>query len=115
MPVLEDAKATVGAYSPTIASTGKIRVTGGGIVKVIFGQKGYQTHNNAAAIENQGKGFVRHPVFVKRADLPGPAGRWTEKNSHPAFLAPAFERHKDEIIAATTAAILKACEETLER
>jgi hypothetical protein len=53
---------------------------------------------NAAPIENKGKGFVRHPIFIPRSKLPGPPGSWTEKNSHPAFLAPAREEETEAIL-----------------
>jgi hypothetical protein len=46
---------------------------------------------DAAPIENKGRGFVRHPVFGNREN-------WTEKHSHPAFLAPALEAHTEEIV-----------------
>ena len=52
---------------------------------------------NAAPIENKGKGHVRHPIFVPRAQLPGPPGSWTEKNSHPAFLSTAVEGKEVEL------------------
>jgi hypothetical protein len=45
---------------------------------------------NASPIENHGKGFVRHPIFVPEAQMPGPSGSWTGKHSHPAFFTPAF-------------------------
>lgn len=46
---------------------------------------------NAAPIENKGKGFVRHPEWGNRE-------RWTDKNSHPAFLSPALEEETDAIL-----------------
>jgi hypothetical protein len=52
---------------------------------------------NAVPIENKGKGYVRHPIFVKKADLPGPPGSWTDKNSHPAFLSMAVEEDAIEL------------------
>lgn len=52
---------------------------------------------NAAAIENKGKGFVRHPTYSPRPGVPEKVG-WTEKNSHPAFLSPALEEETDAIL-----------------
>jgi hypothetical protein len=67
---------------------------------------------DAAPIENKGRGFVRHPIFVPLDKLPGPPGSWTEKNSHPAFLSPAFEATEEEVIELITdrltAAVAKA-------
>jgi hypothetical protein len=57
---------------------------------------------NAAPIENKGRGFVRHPIFVPLDKLPGPPGSWTEKNSHPAVLSPAFEATEEEVIELIT-------------
>jgi hypothetical protein len=52
---------------------------------------------NAVPIENKGKGYVRHPIFVPRSQLPGPPGSWTSKNSHPAFLSTAVEAKEVEL------------------
>lgn len=38
----------------------------------------------------------RHPVHVKRADLPGPAGRWVSQSPHP-YLVPTAMGHKVEV------------------
>ena len=58
---------------------------------------------NAAPIENKGKGFVRHPVF-------GNKDVWTDLNSHPAFLAPAFDASKDEALEILDTAVFMAIE-----
>jgi len=52
---------------------------------------------NAVPIENHGKGFVRHPVFVPKSELPGPPGSWTDKHSHPSFLAAAAKGKEEEM------------------
>lgn len=56
------------------------------------------------AIENHGKGHVRHPVFGDRQ-------KWTEKNSPPAFLLPAatvgLRRSADELAEALTVEVEK--------
>jgi hypothetical protein len=62
---------------------------------------------NAAPIENGGRGFVRHPVY------PSPLKdrtewTWTEKNSHPAFLAPALSARTDEILELVADRLQKA-------
>lgn len=44
----------------------------------------------AAPIENNGKGYVRHPVFGDMDD-------WTAKGSHPAYLAPALDSNIAEV------------------
>jgi hypothetical protein len=48
------------------------------------------TGRPAAPIENKGKGYVRHPVFGNRDN-------WTDKNSHPAYLAPALDDNIEEV------------------
>lgn len=85
-PVLADAKARA-SYSSRIPQSGKIRVTSGGNIKIIFGG---DAAPDAAAIENRGRGFVRHPVF-------GDRNVWTSKGSHPAFLAPALAARAEEV------------------
>jgi hypothetical protein len=84
--VADDAKLRT-SYSSRIEWTIKVR-TGRGNVKVIAGG---DAAPNAAPIENKGKGFVRHPVFGNREV-------WTAKNSHPAFLQPALDSHREEVL-----------------
>jgi hypothetical protein len=88
-PVAEDARSRVG-YSSRIEYTIKVRTTAGGNVKIVAGG---EAAPNAAPIENGGKGFVRHPTFGNKS-----AKGWTSKNSHPAFLAPAFDAHKEAVM-----------------
>ncbi|HEY1690060.1 MAG TPA: hypothetical protein VGF95_14490 [Solirubrobacteraceae bacterium] len=95
--VLADAQARA-SYSSRIPGSGRIRVTAGGNVKVIFGG---DAAPDAAPIENRGRGFVRHPVFGNREN-------WTEKNSHPAFLGPAFAAHQVEAMETIERAVLAA-------
>lgn len=98
-PVLADAQARA-SFSKRIPSSGKIRVTGGGNIKVVFGG---ESAPDAAAIENRGRGHVRHPVHGHR-------DRWTDKNSHPAFLAPAFDAHREAVMRGIEAAVFEAVE-----
>jgi hypothetical protein len=86
-PVAEEARVRAG-FSSRIEYTVKIRTTSSGNVKVIAGGTGAP---NAAPIENKGRGHVRHPVFGNR-DV------WTDKNSPPAFLAPAFDAHRERVL-----------------
>lgn len=85
--VLRDAQQNA-SYSHRIPGTGVVQVTNAGVVRVRFG--GDQAPD-AAPIENEGKGHVRHPVFGNRAV-------WTNKNSHPAFLAPAVNKNRAQIL-----------------
>jgi hypothetical protein len=101
-PVLEDARARA-SFSKRIPGSMRIVVTSGGNVKIVAG--GEQAPD-AAAIENRGKGFVRHPVFGNRE-------RWTSKNSRPAFLAPAFDAHKDQVAAEIEAAVAAAVDRAI--
>jgi hypothetical protein len=101
--VKEEAARRAGEFSTRIPPSLKVRVTGLGTTVKVVG-----TSPNAAPIENGGRGMVRHPTFVKEADLPGPAGSWTSKNSHPAYLAPALDAKSDEIEVLVDAAIERA-------
>lgn len=94
--VAEDARQRVD-YSSRIEWSIKVRVRPGS-VKIIAGG---DAAPDASPIENQGKGFVRHPVFGNREV-------WTAKNSHPAFLAPALEAHKEEVLLGIEAAVVGA-------
>lgn len=59
----------------------------------------------AVAIENRGKGHVRHPLFGTRTN-------WYTKNSPPAFLHPALlesvEEFKEAAVRAMHAALVEA-------
>ena len=83
--VAEDARQRV-SYSSRIEWSIKVR-TSLGNVKVVAGG---DAAPNAAPIENKGQGFVRHPVFTRNV--------WTAKNSRPAFLAPALDAHREEVL-----------------
>jgi len=89
------------SFSRRIPASIKVRVSGV-TVKVVAG--GSQAEL-AAAVENHGRGYVRHPVFVPKSQLPGPPGRWTNKNSHPAFLAPALEAKQEQVVEMVAAAV----------
>lgn len=88
------------SYSKRIPDSMRIRTTAAGNVKLIAGG---DAAPNAAAIENRGRGFVRHPVFGDREN-------WTDKNSHPAFLAPALADHQEEVARAIEDAVYAAVE-----
>lgn len=97
--VLKDAQGRAD-YSSRIPQSGRVRVTAGGNPEVVF------TAPNAAPIENSGKGFVRHPTFGHR-------DRFTAKNSHPAFAAPALAAHQDAVVAAVEKALVDAISRVL--
>lgn len=79
--VATEAKARV-SYSKTTKV--KTSVTG------VFSAAVVASGPAAAPIENNGKGFVRHPVY-------GDMDVWTDKNSHPAYLAPALDATVEEL------------------
>lgn len=89
------------SYSSRIPASGKVTVRGLN-AKVIFGG---DAASDASPIENKGKGLVRHPVF-------GNFDVWTAKNSHPAFLAPAFDESKEEALEILDNMIFAAMERT---
>lgn len=97
--ILEDAQSRA-SFSQRIPGSGSVQVTGGGNVKIVF------TAPNAAPIENQGRGFVRHPVY-------GHMDRWTDENSRPAFASPALEAHIAPTVAKIDAALREAVARTL--
>jgi hypothetical protein len=101
--VANDAKGRLG-YSTRIPASIKVRTTASGNVKV---RAGGDLAPNAAPIENKGKGFVRHPVFGDRE-------RWTEKNSHPAYLGPALDAHREEILTMIEDAVFHAVERAID-
>lgn len=77
-------EAAANAPGARIAGSGSVRMNGLN-AKVRFGG---DAAPDAAPIENEGKGFIRHPTFGHNP--------WTAKNSHPAFLWPAFQNHQEE-------------------
>lgn len=85
------------SFSKRIPSSIKVR-TSGQSVKVIAGG---DTAPLAAAIENKGAGFVRHPVF-------GNPQVWTSKGSHGAFLGPAADAKGDAIAPLVENAVARA-------
>jgi hypothetical protein len=102
--VVADEAKSRSSYSKRIPDSIRVRTTAGGNIKVIAGG---DAAPNAAPIENQGKGFVRHPVFGDREV-------WTDKNSRPAFLAPALDAHREwaasEIERVVVAGVMAALE-----
>jgi hypothetical protein len=86
--VLKDAQANA-SFSSRIPSSGVVQVSPSGGVRVRFGGDGAP---DAAPIENKGKGHVKHPVFGNRSV-------WTNKNSPPAFLSPAVNKNRVQILA----------------
>lgn len=97
--VRKDARSRA-SYSKRIPDSMKIRVTSAGNVKIVAGGA---MAPNAAPIENKGRGFVRHPVFGDREN-------WTDENSRPAFLAPALDAHRDEVVRVIEDAVYAAVE-----
>lgn len=95
--VRNQAAQNAAVYSTRIPGTGVVRMAGLN-AKVRFGGDGAP---DAAPIENEGAGFVRHPVFGNR-DV------WTTKNSHSAFLWPAFKGHQEEAAKAIEEAVYTA-------
>lgn len=89
------------SFSSRIPQSGKVQVTAGGNVKIVFSAP------DAAPIENRGRGMVRHPVFGNR-------NVWTAKNSHAAFAAPALAAHQAAMVEAIETAITDAVRRTLE-
>jgi hypothetical protein len=63
-------------------------------------------------MEGLSKKSWRHPVFVKRADLPGPAGRWVAQSPH-AYLLPTASRHKPAVQTAVKKALQDAVDTVL--
>jgi hypothetical protein len=100
--VMRDAQGRV-AYSDRIPGSMKIRTSGRGNVSIVAGGANAP---DAPAIENKGKGFVRHPVF-------GDKNVWTSKNSHPAFLAPALDAHREEVAEVVGRAVTDAIDAML--
>jgi hypothetical protein len=100
--VADDAKERA-SFSSRIPGSIRVRVTSGGNVKVVAGGA---KAPDAAAIENQGRGHVRHPVFGDREV-------WTDKNSPPAFLAPALDAHREEVMKGIEDAVVAAVERVI--
>lgn len=88
--VAEDVRSST-SWSSRIPGSVKVRVTAAGNVRVSVGG---DAAPDAVPIENKGKGFVRHPTFGRR-DNPND---WTNKNSRPAFLLPAFAARRDQAL-----------------
>ena len=83
-------------FSKRIPASIKV-TTRGPVAKITAGG---EKAPNAAPIENEGKGFVRHPIFPRSGDRS--EWTWTEKNSHGPFLHPALDENADaaaELIA----------------
>jgi hypothetical protein len=95
------------SYSTLIP--GSIKVVGTGTTVEVTA--GGASAPDAVPIENKGKGYVRHPTFVARADLPGPPGSWTSKHSHKAFFAPAVAESLPTLLDEATTAV----DETLDQ
>lgn len=102
LEILADADTRV-SYSRRIARTGRVTMRGLNAV-ISFGG---DAAPNASPIENDGKGFVRHPVF-------GNMDVWTDKNSHPPFLHPAFLVHSKGVYEALAGAVADATTVVLE-
>lgn len=55
----------------------------------------------------------RHPVFVKRDDLPGPVGSWVEQKPHP-YLVPTVMKHKTKVREEIVKSYLDSLEAVIE-
>jgi hypothetical protein len=108
-PVLTRAQANAG-YSSRIPSSGRVVITSGLVVRVVFGGK---SAPNAAPIENDGKGFVRHPTFSPRPGVPQKVG-WTSVNSHPSFLHSALDAEASRVVGTVLDVVSKAVETSLD-
>ena len=93
--VAKEARNRAERFSERIPGSIRVRVSPRGLSGSV--SAGSSAAPDAAPIENRGKGHVRHPVFVPRANLPGPPGSWTDKNSPPAYLAPALQSKTEEL------------------
>lgn len=93
--VMADASARA-SFSNRITSS--MKIVGSGLR--IRGQAGAGDGWIALPIENRGEGDVTHPVF---GNLHGQQS--TNKNSHPAFMAPALESHREEVVQVVTEAV----------
>ncbi len=97
--VAKDARVNA-SYSTRIPGAIKAQVTASGNVRIKV------TGDPGVPIENNGKGFIRHPVFNRNV--------WTSKNSHPAFLLPAFATRREEALARIERVYLDAFEIAFE-
>jgi hypothetical protein len=74
------------AFSPDTAGSIRVLVSRGN-VKV---RAGGGTVTQAAPLENRGKGHPRHPLFGDR--------EYWYANKTPAYLAPALDAHREEVV-----------------
>jgi len=91
------------SFSTRIPASIKVRAARGN-VKVVAGG---DAAPDAAPIENRGKGSVRHPVFGNREV-------WTSKNSPPAFLSPAFDAHREQVLTMIETTLTDAVHAAIE-
>lgn len=110
VPVLARARSNA-SFSSRIPQSGRIVVTSGLVVRVVFGGA---SAPDAAPIENDGRGFVRHPTFSPRPTVPEKVG-WTSSGSHPAFLGPALEAEAETTVEVVIEIVEQAVEDTVNR
>ena len=92
--VMADASARA-SFSSRITSS--MKIVGSGLR--IRGQAGAGSGWIAMPIENRGEGNILHPVFAKKGSARyADKASWSNKNSHPAFMAPALEAHREEVL-----------------
>lgn len=109
LEVYADAKGR-SSFSSKISSSGRVRMSGLN-AKIAFG--GGEAYF-AAAVENRGAGDIMHPVFSKKGSPRyDDKSEWTNKNSHAAFLHPAFDAHVMEYVEALAEAVREATEMAL--
>lgn len=100
-PIAEDARAR-SSFSSRIEYTIKIRGSGLSLKIVAGGEQA----PDAAPIENRGRGHVRHPTWGHR-------DRWTDKNSPPAYLTPAFEAGQERFLRECEAALMASVDRVI--
>lgn len=89
------------SYSTQIPASGSVQLSRAGNVRITW------TAPDAAPIENDGRGNVRHPVFGNR-------NVWTSKNSHPAFAEPALAAVRPAMLAGIESAVRDAVESSID-
>jgi hypothetical protein len=92
-------------------NSGHVSVSNGLLVRVWFGGAGAP---QAAAIENDGKGFVRHPTYSPRPTAPEKVG-WTDKHSKPAYLEPARAATEAAVATSVRDVVEQAIDDTVHR
>ena len=93
------------SFSSRVSGSGRVRVAGGNLTVEFGGGDAYI----AVPIENRGQGDVTHPVF---GNLRGQAS--TNRNSHPAFLHPAWKDNLPTVLGAVEASLVDGTRKVIE-